>query len=61
MQPINLTTEVKSTLGALGFSYLQNDYDGSVKRMTLLMLRDNDGFPKACVIAPAETLREVIY
>jgi len=61
MQPVTFSTEINSTLGALGFSYLQADFNGAVTRQTLLFLRDQDGWSKACVIAPAETLREVIY
>ena len=62
MQPVNLFSEVENSLGALGYSILQNEYDGkTTKRMTMLMLRDSNGWTNACVIAPAETLLEVIY
>ena len=62
MQPVNLISEVENSLGALGYSVLQNGYDGkTVNRMTILMLRDSNGWAKACVIAPAETLLEVIF
>ena len=61
MQPVNLVSQVEHSLGALGYSVLQNDFDGRTKRMTLLMLRDHNGVPKGTVIAPAETLSGVIY
>jgi hypothetical protein len=61
MQPVTFISDVVATLGALGFSVLQAQLDGSVKRMTLLSLRDHNGWPKAVVIAPAETLVEVIF
>jgi hypothetical protein len=60
MQPVTLLSDVGS-VGSLGFSALQFQLDGTVKRMTMLILRDRDGWPRSCVIAPAETLREVIF
>jgi hypothetical protein len=55
MQPVTLLSDVGS-VGSLGFSALQFQLDGTVKRMTMLILRDRDGRPRSCVIAPAETL-----
>jgi hypothetical protein len=59
MQPVNLASEVEHSYGALGYSVLRNAFTG-VERITVL-LRDGRGVSIATVIAPAETLREVIY
>jgi hypothetical protein len=61
MQSVKFFSDVQNSLGAPGYSILQTQYNSEWKRiMTLLILRDVDGITKSCVIAPAETLREVI-
>ena len=62
MQTVTFFSDVEHTTGALGYSVLQAGFFGAApSRMTLLFLRDGEGFAKSTVIAPAETLREVIY
>jgi hypothetical protein len=61
MQSVKFFFDVQTGDGAFGFSILQAGVSGESKRMTLLYLRDGEGWVKSCVIAPAETLREVIF
>jgi len=61
MKSVEFISDVQATLGALGYSVLERQWDGKPERKTLLFLRNNDGWPQACVIAPAENLAEVIY
>ena len=62
MKPVTFLHEVDNTLGALGYSVLRLCEDGvTAERYTLLYLRHHNGIAKGTVIAPAETLREVIF
>jgi len=62
MQPVNFISSVENALNCLGYSSLVYSLDGTtVERTTLLYLRDGSGWARGVVIAPAATLREVIY
>ena len=57
MQTVTWMSEIENTVGATGYSALQQSWSGEVKRMTLLFLRDAKGFTKTCLIVPAEAVR----
>jgi hypothetical protein len=57
MQTVKYVSDVESTVGCLGFSVLQKQYDGTSERMTLLFLRDAQGWSLRALIAPAVTFR----
>jgi len=62
MQPVNFISSVEHTIGCVGYSSLVYSLDGrTIGRTTILFLRDKDGWTRNVVIAPAATLREVIY
>jgi len=62
MQTVKYISDITPTVGSLGYSVLQGQYDGAVKsltvkRMTCLYLRDNTGWPVTVVIVPADAVR----
>jgi hypothetical protein len=62
MIPVATLLDVDSSVGAVGYSYLEKSYDGrSYRRMTFLFIRDSHGSPISTILAPAETLKELIH
>jgi hypothetical protein len=57
---VNSILETGAFYGAFGYSVIYKGF-GDTRRMTFVMLRDNNGNPVSSIFAPAETLREVIY
>jgi len=60
MQSVKYLFEIENTVGALGYSALQQLFgDEAPRRMTVLYLRDNSGWPTTAIVAPAEKVREL--
>ena len=56
MQPVILISEVENSLGATGYSVLQRQFGGKVERMTMLLLRDSNGWTQNVLILPADVV-----
>jgi len=57
MKSVFLVSEVENTCGCLGFSVLQQQWDGSIQPTTVLYLRDMAGFCMRALIVPAATVK----
>jgi hypothetical protein len=56
MIPVNSLIEAGAHFGAIGYSVIYRGF-GDTRRVTLVMLRDNNGTPISSIFAPAEVLR----
>jgi hypothetical protein len=56
MQTVKYISDIRPTVGSLGYSVLQGRYDGTSERLTLLFLRDAEGWSVRALIVPAATL-----
>jgi hypothetical protein len=61
MQTVRFISQVENSVGALGYSVLQEGFlDGPPVRMTVLYLRNGEGWAEKAIITPAEKLEGLI-
>jgi hypothetical protein len=55
MKPVYLVSDVDSSLGAFGYSVVREPLvsGGATERLTLLFLRDREGYTQHAVILPS--------
>jgi hypothetical protein len=53
-------SQIETAFGFLGYSALVNYGGSQAQRMTMLMLRDGNGYPQKVVVLPAASLQGVL-
>lgn len=54
MIPVQFASDANTALHTYGHSVLQYGYDGKIRRMTMLYIRDERGYLVRCFLMPAE-------